>query len=121
LLALFCAVAKDGTEVTLSGGPPPRRFTDGRPPPAESALPEIVFVPAHPQVRDGRKDVVFEVRQLADGRRVLPVFTTTEHLIAALGPRQPWAALPLRAELRRIRPGGAALSRTAARTPARAR
>ncbi len=78
-------------------------------------------MPAHPQVRDGRKDVVFEVRQLADGRRVLPVFTTTEHLIAALGPRQPWAALPLRAELRRIRPGGAALSRTAARTPARAR
>jgi hypothetical protein len=58
---------------------------------------EIVFAPAHPQVRAGRKDVVFEVRELADGRRVLPVFSTRQRLTAALGPQQPWAALPLRA------------------------
>jgi len=78
--------------VTLPGGSAAHGGT-----PQESRLPEIVFVPAHPQVRDGRKDVVFEVRQLTDGRRVLPVFTTTEQLTSALGPQQPWAALPLRA------------------------
>jgi SseB protein N-terminal domain len=60
------------------------------------ALPEIVFAPAHPVRRGGRTDVEFEVRELANGTRALPVFTTTRQLIAALGPEQPWAALPLR-------------------------
>ncbi|HKB29330.1 MAG TPA: SAV_915 family protein [Streptosporangiaceae bacterium] len=73
------------------GGPLAQGFAPG------FRRPEIVFAPAHPQVRDGRKDVVFEIRELADGRRMLPVFTTTERLVTALGPEQPWAALPLRA------------------------
>jgi hypothetical protein len=58
-------------------------------------LPELVFVPAHPQVRSGEQDVVLEVRATADGKRMLPVFTSTEALVAALGPMQPWAKLPL--------------------------
>lgn len=73
--------------MTIPGG-----TTQGR-----RGLPEIVFAPAHPGVREGRKDVVFEVRELADGRRVLPVFTTAERLTTVLGPQQPWAAVPLRA------------------------
>jgi hypothetical protein len=56
---------------------------------------DLVYVPAHPGNRGGRRDVVFEVRGLPDGRRMLPVFTTTERLVAALGPAQPWAKLPL--------------------------
>src|SRR5882757_11480774 len=57
--------------------------------------PELVFVPAHPRNRGGRHDVVFEVRGLPDGRRMLPVFTSTERLVDALGPVQPWVSLPL--------------------------
>lgn len=56
---------------------------------------DLVYVPAHPGNRIGRTDVVFEVRGLPDGRRMLPVFTTTERLVAALGPVQPWARMPL--------------------------
>ena len=54
-----------------------------------------MFVPAHPRNRGGRQDVVFEVRGLPDGRRMLPVFTSTERLVEALGPVQPWVSLPL--------------------------
>lgn len=58
---------------------------------------EIVFAPAHPDVRPGHEaDVAFEVRQMSDGARGLPVFTTVQKLVAALGREQPWVALPLR-------------------------
>jgi hypothetical protein len=56
--------------------------------------PEIVFVPAHPADREG-SDLVFEVRELADGTPVLPVYSSTARLVDALGPAQPWAAFPL--------------------------
>lgn len=60
-------------------------------------LPEIVLAPARPDVRPGHAaDVVFEVHRLSDGGRALPVFTTVERLVTALGPEQPWVALPLR-------------------------
>jgi hypothetical protein len=65
--------------------------------PADSGFPEIVIVPARPDVRQGRGgDVIFEVRELPSGRRVMPVFTTVRQLAAALGQYQPWVALPLR-------------------------
>jgi hypothetical protein len=64
--------------------------------PARPEVPEFVYAPAHPQVRGDRKDVVFEVRQLADGRPVLPVFTSVQRLVAVLGEAQPWVCLPLR-------------------------
>lgn len=70
-------------------------------PPEASApgpgLPVLVLAPAHPISRDGRTDVVLEVRELANGTRALPVFTTRERLVEALGREQPWAALPLQA------------------------
>jgi SseB protein N-terminal domain len=60
-------------------------------------FPEIVFAPARPDVRPGHDaDVIFEVREASDGGLVLPVFTAVESLVAALGPDQPWLALPLR-------------------------
>jgi hypothetical protein len=59
----------------------------------DTAPAELVFVPAHPR----GQDVVFEVRGLPDGRRMLPVFTSTRRLVEALGPMQPWAAVPLAA------------------------
>jgi hypothetical protein len=65
--------------------------------PGSGSLPEIVFVPARPDARPGcEPEVIFEVREVSDGGRALPVFTTVERLVSALGPRQPWIALPLR-------------------------
>lgn len=55
--------------------------------------PEIVFVPAHPADREG-SDLIFEVRERQDGTPVLPVYSSTERLVEALGPAQPWAAFP---------------------------
>lgn len=65
--------------------------------PAGSGLPEIVVAPARQDVRPGHDgEVIFEVRELSDGGRALPVFTTVTRLVATLGPDQPWVALPLR-------------------------
>jgi len=73
-------------------------------------LPEFVFAPARPDVRPGyTADVIFEVREVSNGGRALPVFTSVERLVAALGPEQPWVALPLR-NIRRI-VGGAGVDR----------
>jgi len=60
-----------------------------------SRVTDLVYVPAHPGNQSRPHDVVFEVRGLPDGRRMLPVFTSTERLVATLGPAQPWARLPL--------------------------
>ncbi|HTS99693.1 MAG TPA: SAV_915 family protein [Streptosporangiaceae bacterium] len=73
-------------------------------------LPDIVFAPARPDIRPGHDaDVIFEVRELADGVPALPVFSTIERLVSALGPEQPWVALPL-PNVRRIM-GGAGVDR----------
>ncbi len=60
-----------------------------------AALPGVVYVPAHPVIRAGRPDIELELRRLGDGSRVLPAFSTRSKLVTALGPAQPWAALPL--------------------------
>jgi hypothetical protein len=59
----------------------------------------MVYAPAHPAQRrdDVNGTIEFEVRGLADGRRVLPVFSSVERMAAALGPAQPWVLVPLRA------------------------
>jgi SseB protein N-terminal domain len=78
--------------------------------PGSGDFPEIVFVPARPDVRPGHDaDVIFEVRAASDGGRVLPVFSAVGALVSALGPRQPWVALPLR-NLQKIM-GGAGVDR----------
>ena len=62
-----------------------------------SGDPQIVVAPARRDVRPGRNgEVIFEVRELAGRGRVMPAFTTVSRLVAALGPYQPWVALPLR-------------------------
>jgi hypothetical protein len=58
--------------------------------------PELVFVPARPQVSRGGRDVAYETRTLADGTVALPVYSTVTKLVAALGHYQPWMCLPLR-------------------------
>jgi hypothetical protein len=82
--------------MTWSVAPPQPDQQGGPARPAGPEPAEFVFAPAHPQVLGGRKDVVFEVRRLADGTAVLPVFSTVQKLVAALGEAQPWACLPLR-------------------------
>jgi hypothetical protein len=39
--------------------------------------------------------MVFEVRRASDGELAMPVFSSLDRLTAALGPEQPWVALPL--------------------------
>lgn len=69
---------------------------DGRPAGGSADLPAIVFAPARPDIRaDHRDGMVFEVRRASDGELALPVFSTLDRLTAALGPEQPWVALPL--------------------------
>lgn len=60
-------------------------------------LPELVYAPARPIVREGRRELLYEVRDCPDGTRVLPVFTSLDRLVEELGPAQPWAQSPLRA------------------------
>jgi SseB protein N-terminal domain len=68
-----------------------RRHADG-----SVDLPAIVFAPARPDVRaDHRDGMVFEVRRASDGELAMPVFSRLDRLTAALGPEQPWVALPL--------------------------
>jgi hypothetical protein len=56
----------------------------------------VVIAPARRDVRPGHGgDVVFEVRELPGRGRVMPAFSTAARLAAALGPNQPWVALPL--------------------------
>jgi type III secretion system (T3SS) SseB-like protein len=57
--------------------------------------PQLVFAPARPRAGGGHRDVVFEMREQPDGRRVLPVFSSVTRLVEALGHYQPWACVPL--------------------------
>jgi hypothetical protein len=56
---------------------------------------DLVFVAAHPRVKDGRKDVVFEARTLESGKAAGIAFTSIQRLVDALGQAQPWVAMPL--------------------------
>jgi hypothetical protein len=59
----------------------------------EFGLPEIVVVPAHPVPH---REIEFETREdPGGGAPVLPVFSTVRRLVQALGPDQPWVAMPL--------------------------
>jgi hypothetical protein len=57
--------------------------------------PELVFVPARPQVSGDARNVAYETRTLADGTVARPVYSTVTKLVAALGHYQPWMCLPL--------------------------
>ncbi|GAA1967514.1 SAV_915 family protein [Kitasatospora viridis] len=79
--------------MTTTGPIPGPGATGPVPPP----LPRLVFAPARPVRNEDRTELLYEVRRLPDGTGVLPVFTTRERLVEALGPAQPWAQAPLRA------------------------
>lgn len=72
--------------------------TTGNPGAAGPGYPDagvIVIAPAHPAIEHDERDIVFELRESADGAPVLPVFSSVPRLVAALGHAQPWVALPL--------------------------
>jgi hypothetical protein len=71
-----------------------------------TALPELVFVPAHPVDGSDARDIAVEVRRAADGSAVLAVFTTVDRLVATLGSYQPWVRMPLRAARAMVRAAG---------------
>jgi hypothetical protein len=54
-----------------------------------------VFVPAHPDVRPGHRNVLFETRLRDDGTPAAVVYTTQRRLVDACGRAQPWVCLPL--------------------------
>lgn len=49
-----------------------------------------VYVPAHPVIKGGAELAEYELRELSDGNKVLPVFTSVELIIKQLGIAQPW-------------------------------
>lgn len=51
--------------------------------------PAYVYVPSYPRASDERQ-VRFQARELVDGTPGLPVFTTSEALVAQLGEFQPF-------------------------------
>ena len=58
-------------------------------------FPEVVYAPAYPDPRPGHGGVRFETRVLGDGEVAGVAFRSVRHLVAALGPAQPWMAVRL--------------------------
>jgi SseB protein N-terminal domain len=86
--------AGPGSGVTAGpAGPRPGPATGPAGPSPQATM--IVIAPAHPAAIGGEQDVVFELRESADGSTVLPVFSSVHALVSALGHAQPWVALPL--------------------------
>lgn len=84
-------LASAGPDGSLPGARQP-----GRAPARDGVeLPEIVIVPAHPVTEGDSRDIMFELREGADGVPVLPVFSSVQRLAGVLGGAQPWVALPL--------------------------
>jgi hypothetical protein len=57
--------------------------------------PELVIVPARPRNEESLP-VEFEIRTQADGRAMLPVFSSVAALVRELGRFQPWVCVPWR-------------------------
>lgn len=55
----------------------------------------LVIAPARPGAGERGGELAFELRQLADGRVALPVFSTVAELVRMLGRYQPWVCVPL--------------------------
>lgn len=59
----------------------------------EQALPPLVYVPCT-SAEPTNGELNLEMRQLADGRLALPVYSALDRLVTYCGERQPWAAVP---------------------------
>ncbi|MFF4903360.1 SAV_915 family protein [Streptomyces sp. NPDC001260] len=57
----------------------------------------LVVAPAHPVGAAGDRRVIFESGRDVLGQRVGLAFTNVERLVKAMGERQPWICLPIRA------------------------
>jgi hypothetical protein len=55
----------------------------------------LVYVAAFPDPRPDHRGALIETRILSDGDPAALAFTSQEGLVAALGPAQPWIAVPL--------------------------
>jgi hypothetical protein len=58
----------------------------------------LVYAPARPPKTGGRKDALdalFELRRGENGQPVLPVYSSVDGLVQALGHYQPWVCVPL--------------------------
>ncbi|GAA4637855.1 hypothetical protein GCM10023196_093310 [Actinoallomurus vinaceus] len=55
----------------------------------------VPTLPSKPDAGGGPRQVQFELRALADGTGVLPVFTEQEHLVQQLGEYQPFERMPV--------------------------
>jgi hypothetical protein len=63
--------------------------------PPEERSRRLVIAPARPDAGERGEGLAFEMRQLADGRVALPVFSTVAELVRVLGRYQPWVCVPL--------------------------
>jgi SseB protein N-terminal domain len=63
--------------------------------PPEERSRRLVIAPARPGADERGEELAFELRQLADGRVALPVFSTVAELVRVLGRYQPWVCVPL--------------------------
>lgn len=63
--------------------------------PPEERSRRLVIAPARPGAGERGGELAFELRQLADGRVALPVFSTVAELVRVLGRYQPWVCVPL--------------------------
>lgn len=52
-------------------------------------------MPAHPDLRAGHRNVLFETRRQDDGTPAAVAFTSQRRLVEACGRAQPWVCLPL--------------------------
>ena len=55
----------------------------------------LVYVAAFPDPRPDHRGALIETRILSTGEPAAMAFTSQEGLVAALGPAQPWIAVPL--------------------------
>lgn len=53
----------------------------------------VVLVPCREPIADGAQTARVEVRSTTDGHTVLPIYSSTDTLVACCGEHQPWIAV----------------------------
>lgn len=60
---------------------------------AEAERSRVVLLPCREPIADGAQTARVEVRSATDGRPTLPIYSSTETLVACCGEHQPWIAV----------------------------